>query len=178
VSELNLVPIYLADRHHILDRLGVALERTFQTTVRIRKPWFDPEVSFDRSRGQYNSTVLLKLLLDDTADSSGKVLGVVGVDLFAPVFTYVFGEAQLDGRASVVSLHRLRPDVYGLTADDHLLFTRLLKESVHELGHCFGLLHCAEPACVMHASTYVEEIDVKSEWFCRYCQTAVRSTPE
>ncbi len=176
MPELHLVPIYLADRHHMLDRLSVALERTFLTKVRIRKPWFDPEVSFDKLRGQYNSTILLKLLLDDPAYSSGKALGVVGMDLFAPVLTYVFGEAQLDGRASVVSLHRLRPEVYGLTADDHLLFTRLLKESTHELGHCFGLLHCTDTACVMHASTYVEEIDVKSEWFCQSCQTTVRST--
>jgi len=170
------VPIYLADRHHMLDRLGAALERTFLITVRIRKPWFDPEASFDKSRGQYNSTMMLELLLDDPAYSSGKVLGVAGVDLFAPVLTYVFGEAQLDGRASVVSLHRLRPEVYGLAADDHLLFTRLIKESTHELGHCFGLLHCAETACVMHASTYVEEIDVKSERFCQSCQATVRST--
>ncbi len=176
MSELQLVPIYLADRHDTLHRLSVALERTFLTAVRIRIPWFDPEVSFDKSRGQYNSTVLLKLLLDDPELSDGKVLGVVGVDLFTPVFTYVFGEAQLDGRASVVSLHRLRPDIYGLATDDQLLFTRLLKESIHEVGHCFGLLHCDEPACVMHASTYVEEIDVKSKWFCRSCQARVRDT--
>jgi len=174
VPELLLVPIYLADQHHLLGRLGVALESTFNTTVRVRRPWFDPEVSFDRSRGQYNSTMLLKLLLDDPTHPDGKVLGVVGVDLFVPVFTFVFGEAQLDGRASVVSLHRLRPDLYGLNGDDRLLYTRLLKESIHELGHCFGLLHCAEPACVMNASTYVEEIDIKSEWFCRACHTAVR----
>ena len=45
---------------------------------------------------------------------------------------------------------------------------------MHELGHTFGLLHCLDPGCVMHASTYVEEIDLKSDRFCHRCQSEVR----
>jgi archaemetzincin len=149
------------------------LEQTLETTVRVRKPWFDPEISFEPSRGQYNSTTLLRLLLDDPSDTTSRVLGVTSADLFAPVLTYVFGEAQLDGRAAVVSIHRLCPEVYGLPSDDVLLFERLLKEAIHELGHTFGLIHCVNASCVMHASTYVEEIDLKTAEFCTGCLGAV-----
>ena len=171
---IDLVPIYLSREHDLLQRLGEELGRDLGTSVRLRVPWFDPEVAYDPSRGQYNSTLILKQILGGPDGTATRVLGVAGVDLFIPVLTYVFGEAQLDGRAAVVSTHRLRAEVYGLPEDEALLARRLLKEAMHELGHTFGLLHCAEPTCVMRASTYVEEIDLKGATFCPTCLGLVR----
>jgi archaemetzincin len=102
------------------------------------------------------------------------VVGVTAVDLFVPVLTYVFGEAQLGGRAVVVSTHRLRPEAYGLPADDELVAARTEKEALHELGHTWGLRHCHAPDCVMRASTYAEEIDLKPAALCDRCLAAVR----
>jgi len=42
---------------------------------------------------------------------------------------------------------------------------RVLKEIVRELGHTFGLFHCIDLDCVMHSSTFVEDIDQKSHRF-------------
>jgi archaemetzincin len=170
MTGLDLVPIFAPGRRELLARLAPALERAFREPVRIRTPWFDPERAYDASRGQYNSTTLLRLLLQDPTPDSGRVLGVSGVDLFIPVLTYVFGEAQLDGRAAVVSLHRLQPAVYGLPEDPARVAPRRLKEAVHELGHTYGLLHCGDSRCVMSSSTYVEEIDLKGDEFCPACR--------
>ena len=41
-------------------------------------------------------------------DPASKILGIVRVDLFVPVLTFVFGQAQLDGPGAVVSTYRLR----------------------------------------------------------------------
>jgi archaemetzincin len=172
MGSLELVPIYLPERDRI-ETLAAALEKAFGLPVRIRPPWFDPELSFDPSRGQYNSTLLLARLLSRPHDDAQRVLGVTSVDLFVPVLTYVFGEAQLGGRGAVVSTHRLRAEAYGLEPDEALLRRRLEKEAVHELGHTFGLIHGADPSCVMHASTYVEEIDLKSAQLCQACRSAV-----
>ena len=96
------------------------------------------------------------------------------MDLFIPVLTYVFGEAQLDGRAAVVSTYRLDNQIYGLPPDRDLLFQRLVKEAVHELGHTYNLVHCHRPPCVMLSSPYVEGIDQKSDWFCEDCLRSLR----
>lgn len=78
----------------------------------------------------------------------------------------MFGEAQLEGTAAIVSSHRLDETLYGLPKNQELLEERLLKEAIHDLGHTFGLVHCHDYSCVMHSSASVEEIDIKGASFC------------
>lgn len=170
---LDLVPIFIGEERSLLEPLAGWLESVFGLPVRTRAPWFDPETVFDPNRSQYNSTLLLAELLNDPQTASPKILGVTSVDLFIPILTYVFGEAQLDGRAAIVSTHRLRSEAYGLPPDEHELTERLIKEATHELGHTYGLIHCRDATCVMRASTYVEDIDIKSARFCPACWTAM-----
>ena len=145
----------------------------FGLAVEQRPPGFDPELAFDPSRGQYNSRVLLGKLLDEAPIDAERILGVTDVALFIPVLTYVFGEAQLDGRAALVSTRRLDTTVYGLPENRQLLAERLRKEAIHELGHTYNLYHCEDTLCVMRSSTYVEEIDLKSGRFCSRCQRSL-----
>lgn len=172
---LHLVPIFLPPEPPVLARLAERLGRIFTSTVLVCVPRLDPEQAFDGSRGQYNSTSLLAQLLDEPTATEGRILGVASVDLFIPILTHVFGEAQLGGRAAVVSSYRLDNRHYGLPRNDSVLLDRLVKEAVHELGHTYGLVHCDDSSCVMHSSTYVEDIDNKSGSFCSVCLRAVRA---
>jgi archaemetzincin len=174
VSVVLLVPICLPSQPPLLDHVSVQVSRAFAATVTVHPHRFDPELAFDRSRGQYHSTELLAQLLDETAGNDASVLGIAGVDLFIPILTYVFGEAQLAGRAAVVSTYRLDPSRYGLAANPRFLLDRLAKEAIHELGHTRGLIHCNQAACVMRSSTYVEDIDLKSAQFCSTCSKQIR----
>lgn len=174
MAVLRLVPIFCGGREGLLSPLAGRLTEVFGLAVERHPPAFDPETAYDASRGQYNSRLLLARLLEDAPPEAARVLGVAGVDLFIPVLTYVFGEAQLDGRAAVVSLYRLDNALYGLPPDPGLLYERLVKEAVHELGHTYDLLHCQRNRCVMASSTYVENIDLKSERFCDRCLGALR----
>ncbi len=136
----------------------------------------DIESCYDENRGQYDSTrILLALKEIPQPPHSSKVLAIVRHDLFIPVLTFVFGEAELAGTMAVVSYYRLENERYGLPPDPQLLAERLVKESLHEIGHLYGLVHCFEPGCVMRASTTVEEIDVKSAHFCNACRKAIPS---
>jgi len=62
-----------------------------------------------------------------------------------------------------------RNQFYGLKRNEQLLRDRLEKETIHELGHTFGLIHCRNDLCVMNVSTYVENIDIKSSRLCQSC---------
>lgn len=168
-ERLRLVPIFCGERSGLVEPLAGELAEVLHLEVEIGRPAFDPELAFDADRGQYNSRILLAQLLREPAGPAVRLLGVTNVDLFIPVLTYVFGEAQLDGVAAVVSAYRLDNRLYGLPPNPHLLFERLAKEAVHELGHTYGLRHCLDGRCVMAVSTYAEEIDWKSERFCDRC---------
>jgi archaemetzincin len=94
---------------------------------------------------------------------------ITDFDLYVPVLTFVFGEAQLNGKAAIVSAHRLYPEFYGLPPNEDLFLARLIKEMNHELGHTYGLRHCLNFECVMHSSSNVDEIDIKGEALCKKC---------
>ena len=85
------------------------------------------------------------------------------------MLTFIFGQAQLGGRLALVSLARLRQEFYGLPSDRELLRERALKESLHELGHTFGLLHCREAACTMSLATGIRQLDAKGGGYCAGC---------
>ena len=156
-------------RERALREVAQTVQRVFSLPVSVERADLDLADAFDESRKQNNSTVLLAQILNGTRDSSSKRLAVVDVDLFIPVLTFVFGEAQLLGPAAIVSMHRLSNPFYGLPRDDKLMLQRLAKESVNELRQTFGLYHCHHFECVMRSSTYVEEIDMKRVLPCAAC---------
>jgi archaemetzincin len=135
VLSVHIVPIYLPTQPTVLADLATHIGRAVGSTVLVRPLRFDPEVAFDASRGQYKSTMLLEQLLAEDPSNDARLLGVAGVDLFIPILTYVFGEAQLGGRVAVASTARLHEDL-GLH-DERRFTERVVKESVHEIGHAF-----------------------------------------
>lgn len=167
---IHLVQVGPAPDRAVLARLALSLARTFRSECEV-SPWLlDPEFAYDSKRNQYYSTAILKVL----TSRNDRVLGITMVDLFVPVLTFVFGEAQLGGNTAIVSACRLRQEFYGLPSSHDLFFERLVKESVHELGHTHGLRHCDDWECAMSSSHGVEKIDVKSAEFCDKCEAVVR----
>ncbi|UCB51825.1 MAG: archaemetzincin family Zn-dependent metalloprotease [Candidatus Zixiibacteriota bacterium] len=166
--KLYILPLLFTD-NGLLEHLSSVLAEAFKMPVSIRPESFSLEEGFDPVRNQYNSTWILSKLLQEVPEEDCKILGVTSLDLFVPVLTFVFGEAQLQGKAAVVSSYRLRDELYGLPRNPERLRERLEKEAIHELAHTFGLVHCREPQCVMHSYTYAEEVDFKSKDFCSTC---------
>jgi archaemetzincin len=133
-----------------------------------------PAAAIDPARGQCCSRSLLAELLAGTPAGARCVVGLTAHDLYLPALTFVFGEAQLGGRAAVVSLCRLREEFYLRPPDAGLLALRLRKEIVHEVGHALGLGHCRERDCVMRASVSIGDTDAKPDELCFACLTRLR----
>jgi len=148
---------------------------TLLATVREMPSMPVPPSSLEAGRNQHSSTKILKELLGEVPEDALKILGITGMDLCIPILTYVFGEAQLGGTVAVVSLARLRQEFYGSAPDRPLFLERVRKESLHELGHTFGLIHCRSGDCVMHLSNTVIDVDAKGRNFCPYCRTVAAS---
>lgn len=155
-----------------LEHLASALARAMRRPCRILPEPFDISFAEDRERRQYYSTAVLQKL-ERACDPDARILGVTSCDLYVPVLTFVFGEAQLDGNCAIVSTARLHEEFYGMPKRDDLLRERLFKEALHELGHTFGLRHCPDWRCVMTSSHAVERLDVKTAEFCRTCRQPV-----
>jgi archaemetzincin len=160
----NLSDEYLAD-------MAESIGAQFGLRVKVTANLGTPTYALDAVRQQYNSNLILKKLLDFHAPDGLKVLGVTHVDLFSPIFSFVFGEAQFGGRCTVISSFRLHVDTgKDVSPGCPSLISRLEKEAIHELGHTFGLRHCADPDCVMHYSSGLECADRKFAFFCRACR--------
>jgi len=129
-----------------------------------------PPGAFVAARHQHDSATLLRLLVERAPADALKILGVTEEDLGTPVLSFVFGQAQLDGPAAVISLARLRQEFQHLPPSLDLLLTRACKEARHELGHTFGLVHCGDLACAMSLSTTVRDVDLKDVAFCPACR--------
>lgn len=142
----------------------------FLLPVKTREGHLDLSEFYNPVRRQYDGFRLLKEVDSKFASASEKTIGLFDVDLFIPILTYIFGQAYLNGRVGIASLFRLRNERYGLKRDDKILLERFRKEVIHELGHAFGLIHCHDSICVMRSSTYVEDIDQKSQHMCVKCK--------
>jgi len=130
---------------------------------------------FDAARKQYDANRLLQLVHAEYSSGSLKTIGLFQVDLFIPILTYIFGQAQYNGSTGIASVYRLRNEQYGMQGDEKLLYERFRKVVIHELGHAFGLIHCHVPICVMRPGTYVEDIDQKKHQFCKKCSAALEA---
>jgi archaemetzincin len=128
-----------------------------------------PTYAHDQKRVQYDAGAILKAMESEPFHGHARLIGVLDVDLFIPILTYVFGEAKQGGRCALVSVHRLKKNTDGSTAPLFLQLERSAKVALHELGHLLDLHHCVDGRCLMHFSGDLEDLDKVPLYFCRYC---------
>jgi len=142
----------------------------YNLTARLLVPRKQPTYAFEERRLQYDAGIILDTLSADSFKGCQKVLGVLNVDIFIPIFKHVFGEARQGGRIAIISLYRLGQQHDRSVVSRSELYARAAKVALHELGHLFNLQHRDNENCLMHFSGALAELDTLSFTLCRYCK--------
>jgi archaemetzincin len=124
-----------------------------------------PDYAFNKDRSQYHCNAILRRLVTLLEPGQPMVMGVTDVELFVPDSAFVFGEADRESHAAVVSTAKLRT---GVSADQ--LRRRVQVEGVHQAGHLLGLSYCEDARCVMFFSQVPVDTDRKQLGLCNLCR--------
>ncbi len=156
--------------HRLVQAAGEALQETLEIGSKIGPSLDKPQYAFNKDRGQYHATSILRRLSSMRAQAV-PVVGIVDVDLFLPDAPYVIGDADRDAGAAIFSLARLAH------ADPDKVRRRVQVETVHGAGHLLGLSHCSDFRCAMFFSRDAADADRKGPGLCASCRAALGLQP-
>lgn len=153
----------------ILSAVEKMIQDIFGMSCRIEPLLDDIDFAWNVERRQFYSTAILAQLSDLAPPDAHKIIALTDKDLFIPILTHVYGEAQLGGTSCIVSTCRLADGISRVSQRVEYL-ERITKEAAHELGHTFDLRHCKDHQCLMHYCRSAHDVDTKTSRLCRYCQ--------
>ena len=168
MQKIIISPIENIDacNYQLLDQ---EIHRTFGFQTEMKPLLQDVNFAYNLTRDQYHSTAILEKLASTSPSRAIKVAAITNKDLFIPILTHVYGEAQLAGKACIVSTFRLQEGL-SIANIEKEFENRIVKEVLHELGHTFNLRHCNDKTCIMHYCRSIRDVDRKSDQLCRYCK--------
>ncbi|MBW1822439.1 MAG: hypothetical protein JRI92_11905, partial [Deltaproteobacteria bacterium] len=83
----------------LFEPVSIGIKRIFGYKTEVIPFFKDVSFALDHTRQQYHSTSILKKLEEAAPVQAIKVIGITSVDLFIPILTHVYGEAQIGGAA-------------------------------------------------------------------------------
>lgn len=149
-GEVVLVPLG-AFPAALLDAVERGLADELQVDVRRLSRNALPKAAYYAPRKRYRADVLLEHLPTLVADmhDTTRVLGLTSVDISTTKPPHhdwgIFGLGNMPGPAAVISRYRLARRAKSAAQVE----LRVVNTAVHEIGHTFGLDHCAEEGCPM-----------------------------
>jgi len=127
------------------------------------------ERAYNPRRRQFNALTLLNQICELKFETDHALrIGVTAADIYIPRMNFIFGIADNSKGCAILSVARLTYAQYDVSSE--LLKERVLKTASHELGHLFGLNHCADPDCLMSFSNSTIEVDRKKPTICDRCR--------
>lgn len=174
-GKIVVVPLGESDFFEF-NRLAGHLASSFACAVDILSGAKMPDEAYSPIRGQYFAMVILQKLELLRSSEREKIVALVDEDLYTADQAWVIGASDRIAGTSVISLHRLRQEYFGYGEEEKILYRRVIKETVHQIGHLFGMRSCRNPRCAMYASERMQDIDAKREKFCDNCLRRIGRT--
>jgi archaemetzincin len=86
--------------HRLVQAASDTLRETLDISSRIAPSLDRPQYAFNKDRGQYHATSIIRRLASIRGQAA-PVVGIVDVDLFLPDAPYVIGDADRDAGAAI-----------------------------------------------------------------------------
>lgn len=145
----------------LFETYGVEI-RVLPATDHPRSAWYEP-------RHRWRAERLLDFLEPRLPADCDRILGMTTRDISTTKGEHedwgILGLANMPGAAAVISFYRCRRRVHDVDP-----LERLRRVAIHEIGHTFGLPHCATYGCFLEdAGGTVETID-RETFLCDRCR--------
>ena len=159
----------------IIDEAVKGIISMYSAEVKVLPSRDLPAESYYKPTSRYRAEILLDFLEKNTDDAITKIIGLTEKDISTTkgkIFDWgIFGLGRIRGRSCVVSSFRL---YFGNATKKKFLF-RLVKVVNHELGHTFGVNHCATAGCLMEdAKGTIVTLDGEDGSICGKCAVLLR----
>ena len=142
-----LQPLYYTGK--FLPQLKDSIPKYYPVSVTIASGVNLPLNAWYAPRARYKADTILSFLSTIKPAEARIITGITDKDISTRKGTNadygIMGLGLQPGYTCVVSTFRLQKG----SPNDNLLFQRLLKTVLHEIGHNFGLPHCANKHCLM-----------------------------
>ena len=163
-----LQPFKGADKR-IVDWLTAGIPAALQVRLVVLEPAELPAAAWYRPRVRYIADSLLVFLDKKAAGKYSRVIGYTDKDISTrkgDIANWgVLGLGSCPGRSCVISGFRAGKNKVGETQ----LKARMITLALHELGHTWGLQHCADRACLMKdAQGKMNRDDANT--YCKKCR--------
>jgi len=159
-----------------LTGLKDSIPKYYPVTVNIAAPVNLPGNAFYAPRNRYKADTILNFIQQIKPAGTRLIVGITGKDISTRKGNNadygIMGFGFQPGYACVVSIFRLQGD----NPTEKLLFQRLLKTVLHEMGHNFGLAHCPNKHCIM-ADAKGELNQDNETGLCDVCQKKLNLQP-
>jgi archaemetzincin len=171
---MKLLIVELEKHYPHLGRLKEGLQKSLKYEISSHNKLIAPDITvFNQRKSKWNSEKIISVLrqqFSGTRDENFFILGLMPYDIYANSLNFVYGLGERNGNFAVISYFRLDQRFYNKERDDKLFQQRVLKESIHEIGHMMGLEHCKNKNCVMSFSPNILFVDRKTDKFCARCE--------
>lgn len=172
VPHIALVPMGFSDAA-MLNLLQSEITNFYQTRVTITATVEMPAAAWYAPRNRYRADTIIAILARSKQYAAyDKVIAITGKDISTTKGQYpdwgILGLGFCPGKSCVVSTRRLKKSATGTR---HLQ-ERTVKVALHELGHTFGIPHCANSSkCLMRdAGGTVKSVDAEEKYLCPKCR--------
>lgn len=169
-------PVFIATLGQVsIDDIYLVVETIHQTFGLETHFWKKivpiPEAAFED--GHYDGDVLIRQLgSNELPLIDGRLFVMIGRNVSSRRHGFLHGYSFMHEPVSIMSLSSIS---YDGDHPERFLNRRIVKVTMHELGHSFGLPHCPDDACVMREVPQVSGLEGMSFEFCTKCSCLIEA---